>query len=123
MPLHQEMLSENPDIVEVYQEIQKMNEEMRKQVTEYEAAKEASIKAKAIKTKSFTEPMPMSAMEAGLGMEWQSGWEFTENEGMDHGRNKENAKQYGYSVGEPPNFLVRSYGDSGDIPNFGAISV
>jgi len=26
MPLHQEMLSENPDIVEVYQEIQKMNE-------------------------------------------------------------------------------------------------
>ena len=81
MPLHQEMLSENPDIVEVYQEIQKMNEEMRKQVTEYETAKEASIKAKAIKTKSFTEPMPMSAMEAGLGMEWQSGWEFTENEG------------------------------------------
>ena len=81
MPLHQEMLSENPDIVEVYQEIQKMNEEMRKQVTEYEAAKEASIKAKATKTKSFTEPMPMSAMEAGLGMEWQSGWEFTENEG------------------------------------------
>lgn len=81
MPLHQEMLSENPDIVEVYQEIQKMNEEMRKQVTEYEPAKEASIKAEAIKTKSFTEPMPMSAMEAGLGMEWQSGWEFTENEG------------------------------------------
>ena len=28
--------------------------------------------------KSFTEPMPMSAMEAGLGMQWQSGWQFTE---------------------------------------------
>lgn len=81
MPLHQEMLSENPDIVEVYQEIQKMNEQMRKQVAEYEPAKETSIKAEAIKTKSFTEPMPMSAMEAGLGMEWQSGWEFAENEG------------------------------------------
>ncbi len=73
LPLHQEMLSENPDIVQVYKAIQEINENMKTQDMEY--GPEMG------KGEPEGELEPQSAMEAGLGMIWKSDWEFADERG------------------------------------------
>ncbi len=67
LPLHQEMLTENPHIVQVYEAIQEVNVEMR----------EMGVEAGACSG----EWKPQSAMEAGQSMRWRLGWEFADEEG------------------------------------------
>jgi len=83
MPLHEEMLSQNPDIVEVYEEIQKVNEEMKSQadrsLEDIEMSGQIPEEAWEAAAMPFIESGPKSEMEAGLGMRWQGGWKFIEN--------------------------------------------
>lgn len=89
MPLHQEMLSDNPDIRGIYQAIQEVNEKMKEadedredhNMKEYgpemgkgenpadEDARAADSR-EVIEAVSEQQPIPQSAMEAGLQMRW-----------------------------------------------------
>lgn len=62
LPLHQEMLEDNPHIVQVYEAIQEVNVRMR----------ETGVEASAF----LGEWKPQSAMEAGRSMRWRLDWEF-----------------------------------------------
>lgn len=73
LPLHQEMLLENPDIAQLYTAIQKINENMKAQGMEYGPEMGKAEPAGEIK--------PQSAMEAGLGMIWKLDWEFADEKG------------------------------------------
>lgn len=151
LPLHQEMLAANPDIVQVYERVREVNERMREKDVQYgpemgsrgpadgdedvptagngepegikpedgnrrgllavktawetvmEAAGRETDKADGEKTDREAagseipaaayrviprsdrifqrESKPQSAMEAGLGMRWRTGWEFADDEG------------------------------------------
>ena len=125
LPLQREMLEANPDIVQVYERVQEVNQRMREKDVRYGpemgrgpgvflgidraretaagesgrkrsegdrnmAAREAAgreIPAAAYRVipradRIFQRELkPQSAMEAGLGMRWQAGWEFGDDEG------------------------------------------
>ena len=66
LPLHQEMLEDNPHIVQVYEAIQEVNVRMR----------ETGVEASAF----LGEWKPQSAMEAGRSMRWRLDWEFGDGE-------------------------------------------